>query len=206
MSKKLYYLYKNLQKKHGNTVTSVKWRNKNSQELRFKILTEITKIDKKDRIIDVGSGLGDLLNYIRKKKIYGKYLGLDFLEEFVVYSNKKYSKDKNSNFKVFNILKNKFPKKYDWIILSGLFNDKHKYAKTDMLRVIKKMFKACNKGIIFNSLSKHVDYEDRTLFYTYPEKILLYCIKNLSKKVVLKTDYQLKSGVVPFEYTICVKK
>ena len=75
-----------------------------------------------------------------------------------------------------------------------------------MYRIIKKMFISSKKGIVFNSLSKHVDFEDKTLFYTYPEKILSFCIKKLSKFVVLKTDYQLKKGIIPFEYTICVKK
>ena len=75
-----------------------------------------------------------------------------------------------------------------------------------MLKILTKMFKACRKGIIFNSLSKYVDFEDKTLFYSYPDKIFKFCVKNLSRYVILKTDYQLKKGIIPFEYTICVKK
>ena len=29
-------------------------------------------------------------------------------------------------------------------------------------------------------------------FYSYPDKVLQFCIKNLSKYVILKTNYQLK--------------
>ena len=41
--------------------------------------------------------------------------------------------------------------------------------------MIKKMFKNSRKGIVFNSLSKYVDFENDKLFYTYPDKILKYC-------------------------------
>ena len=54
------------------------------------------------------------------------------------------------------------------------------------------MYKIANKGIAFNSLSKYVDFEDESLYYTYPDKTLKYCIENLSKFTVLKTNYQLK--------------
>ena len=55
-----------------------------------------------------------------------------------------------------------------------------------MIKILKKMFKASKKGIIFNSLSKYVDYEEKSLFYSYPDKIFNFCVKNLSKYVVLK--------------------
>ncbi len=206
MSNKIFKLYKLLQKKHGNSVTSVRWRNKKSQELRFQILSEITHIEVDDKIMDVGSGLGDLIFYLRKKGFKGKYLGIDFIDEFILFSNRRFLKDKNTKFKKLNIINNKLPKRYDWIVLSGVFNDKHKNAKRDMFKIIKKMFSVCKKGIIFNSLSKHVDYEDKTLFYTYPEKVFKYCVSHLSKLVILKTDYELKKNTIPFEYTICVKK
>ena len=75
-----------------------------------------------------------------------------------------------------------------------------------MLKILTKMFKACRKGIIFNSLSKYVDFEDKSLFYSHPDKIFKFCVQNLSKYIILKTDYQLKKGTIPFEYTMCVKK
>ena len=134
------------------------------------------------------------------------YTGLDFLENFVNISSKKYKKDKKAKFLKLNIKSQTIQKKYDWVLLSGTFNDKHKDSKKDMLKILIKMFKSCRKGIVFNSLSKYVDYEDEKLFYTYPDKIFSFCVKKLSKYVILITDYQLKKGVIPFEYTMCVKK
>ena len=67
-----------------------------------------------------------------------------------------------------------------------------------------KMFEASTKGIVFNSLTKYVDYEDNDLFYTYPDKVMKYCLENFSKYIVLKTNYQLKKDTIPFEYSLCV--
>jgi 2-polyprenyl-3-methyl-5-hydroxy-6-metoxy-1,4-benzoquinol methylase len=206
MSKRVYQIYKNLFYKHGDKAASVKARTYQQQNLRFKYLFECAKITSSDSILDVGSGLGNLLSFIRRRKLKSKYTGIDFLEEFIKISKKKHHNDKNSKFFKFNILKQKIKKKYDWVILSGTFNDKYKDSSKDMLRIIFKMFSSCKKGIIFNSLSKNVDYEDKKLFYSHPDKVFDYCIKNLSKYAILKTDYQLKKGVIPFEYTICVKK
>ena len=61
-----------------------------------------------------------------------------------------------------------------------------------MKKTLKKMFNSSKKGIVFNSLSTHVDYKDRNLFYSNPEEILNFCVKNLSKYYVIRSDYQLK--------------
>jgi len=206
MKNKVYKIYKNLYLKYGDSPASVKARTSKQQNLRFKYLLDCADIKSKDTILDVGSGLGNFLEYIRHAKINCNYTGIDFFENFVNISKKKYHKDKNSRFLKFDFLKKEVKKKYDWVILSGMFNDKHKKSNYEMLKILNKMYKVCKKGIVFNSLSKYVDYEDKTLFYSYPDKVFIYCIKNLSKYVMLKTDYQLKKGVIPFEYTMCVRK
>ena len=143
---------------------------------------------------------------MRKNKIKCKYLGVDFLEEFIDVAKKKNKSDSNSKFTKLDIHKQKFPKNYDWLILSGLFNDKDKNSEKSMIKIITKMFRASRKGIVFNSLSKYVDYEDKKLFYSNPNKIFDYCAKNLSKYLILKTNYQLKKNTIPFEYTMAVFK
>lgn len=54
------------------------------------------------------------------------------------------------------------------------------------------MFKSSKKITVFNSLSTHVDYKDKNLFYSCPEEILNFCVKNLSKYFIIRSDYQLK--------------
>ena len=119
---------------------------------------------------------------------------------------KKYKNIKKVKFKKLDFEAKQIPKNYDWIFLSGSFNDKKKNSKQMMFKTLKKMYLACKKGIVFNSLSKHVDYEDSKLFYSSPEDVLKFSTKNLSKFYVLRSDYRLKKNTIPFEYSMCIKK
>tara|TARA_B100000795_G_scaffold65500_1_gene44576 strand:+ start:36265 stop:36885 length:621 start_codon:yes stop_codon:yes gene_type:complete len=205
MKNKIFSLYKDLYKKFGVSPNSVKARNVKQQNLRFKHLVNLIEIKKNDKILDIGCGLGDLSYYLKKNKINCNYLGIDFVEEFIYAATTLYGNNKTKFLKL-DINKNKFPKNYDWLILSGIFNDKTKNSEKIMYKIIKKMFLSSKKGIVFNGLTKYVDYEDKELFYSYPDQILKFCIKNLSKYVVLKTNYQLKKNIIPFEYSIAVFK
>ena len=206
MKNKVYNIYKNLYLKFGDSPASVKARTSKQQQLRFEHLVNCANLKSNDSILDVGSGLGNFLFYLRKKKLKCNYTGIDFYEQFIEISKKKYKRDKNSQILQLDISRHKVKKKYDWVVLSGTFNDKHRQSYVVMLKILTKMFKACRKGIIFNSLSKYVDFEDKSLFYSHPDKIFKFCVQNLSKYIILKTDYQLKKGTIPFEYTMCVKK
>jgi SAM-dependent methyltransferase len=205
MKNKIFYLYKNLYKKFGVSPSSVKARDRKQQYLRFKHLVSLINIKENDKVLDVGCGLGDLSNYLKVNKIYCEYLGIDFIKEFIQEASKLHS-NKRTKFRKLDIYKKKFPKNYDWLILSGLFNDKTKNSEVFMYKIIKKMYLSCKKGIVFNGLNKYVDYEDKELFYNYPDKVFKYCINNLSKYIVLKTNYQLKKNTIPFEFTIAVFK
>ena len=68
------------------------------------------------------------------------------------------------------------------------------------------MYSSCNKGIVFNAMTDRVDYKDPSLFYLSPEKVLNYIIKNISKKVFYRSDYQTKKNTIPYEFTVCIRK
>lgn len=205
MKDKIYKLYNKLFDNYGNSPNAVKARDSKQQYLRFKELVDIICLKNNDKILDVGCGLGDLSEYLRERKFKVEYLGVDFVDGFINSARKHYG-DSKTKFLRLDIKNQDFPKKYDWLILSGLFNDRKKNSNKFMLKIIQKMFRSSKKGIAFNSLSKYVDYEDKSLFYSHPDKITQFCIKNLSKYVVLKTNYQLKKNTIPFEYTIAVFK
>ena len=205
MNDKIFRLYNELYEIYGNSANAVKARNSKQQYLRFRELINLIELKNNDKVLDVGCGLGDLSKYLRERKFNVQYLGVDFVDGFIKTAKKKYENDK-TKFLRLDIKNKNFPKKHDWLILSGLFNDQKKNAGKFMFKIIKKMFKSANKGIVFNGLNKYVDYEDKYLFYSYPDKVLQFCIKNLSKYVILKTNYQLKKNTIPFEYTIAVFK
>ena len=94
MKNKIFFLYKDLYKQFGISPSSVKARNSNQQYLRFRHLISLIDIKKKDKVLDVGCGFGDLSCYLKKNKINCSYLGIDFIEEFINAANTLYGNNK----------------------------------------------------------------------------------------------------------------
>lgn len=206
MNNKVQNLYEYLCQKHGASPAAVKARDETQQKLRFINLLRCADIAKTDSFLDMGCGTGSLLHFIRDAGFQGDYIGLDFVDEFISHAKTEFVSDKNATFQTFDIENEKLPASFDWYVLSGVFNDVRDNSEDFMYSTLLKMFESSRKGIIFNSLSKYVDYEDSGLFYSYPDKVFQFCVKNLSKSVVLRTDYQLRENVIPFEYSMAVTK
>ncbi|MCW7466186.1 class I SAM-dependent methyltransferase [Leptospira levettii] len=204
MSNKLREHYRDLYKKYGERVESIQWSTIESQEKRFEILLDV--VAKDNSILDLGSGLGDLYAYSRKRGHVGSYLGLDFVDEFIEASNKKYSAKSDAKFEQFDINKSELPEGYDFILVSGMFNNLMEDNWSFICETLQKMFKVCNSGLAINCLSKYVDYFDDGLYYTDPLQLFDYCKKNISKFVTLRHDYLVKEGSVPFEFTLYLFK
>ncbi len=194
--------YKKLLKSHGFSLAALHWNHRGAQYKRFEILSCIDPQMKS--VVDIGCGLGDMAGYLCKKNYRGQYLGLDFVEEFIDFAKKKFSK--NFNFRVFDVWKENIPTGYDYVVLSGVFNVKTRQSKKFMLQTISKMFKACKKGVAFNVMSTYVDYQDKLLYYSNPLEIFDYCKKYLTRRVVLRHDYVVKKGAFPYEYTMYLYK
>ena len=197
--------YKQLFLKHGIDPKSVQWSDSTTQMNRFRILSEID--DNLKSIIDVGCGLGDFFTYLKKeKKFSGMYLGLDYLPEFVDACKDQFRSENNSAFQLFDLTRDEFPSDYNYITLSGVFNNKVEQNEQFMYQSIEKMFKAALKGVSFNALSTYVDYEDEGLYYSDPLAVFDFCKRNITRKVTLRHDYLVKEGSIPFEYTIYLYK
>ncbi len=189
---------------HGPTPAAVQHISQASQYKRFEILSDIDQ--SMTSVVDVGCGLGDMCDFLLNDGYTGQYLGLDFLDEFIELANKTYAKYPNFKFQTFDLWHDSMPKKYDYMLLSGVFNNKFADNRKFMRQSIDKMFAASRKGIAFNAISTYVDYQADNLYYSDPLEVFDYCKKNLTRRVVLKHDYVLKKGSIPFEYTIYLYK
>ncbi|MCX8080341.1 MAG: class I SAM-dependent methyltransferase [Bacteroidia bacterium] len=193
--------YRELFKKHGASPHAVQYSDRKSQYRRFEILCEIDK--NITSVTDFGCGLADLFVYLRESKNFqGKYLGLDFVPEFIDYNKKHFAQYANASFLQFDINKDTLNIKNDYVILSGVFNNKSDNNEEFMFSTIKKMYDACLKGVAFNAMSTYVDYFDENLFYIDPLKVFDFCKKNITSKVTLRHDYLVKENSIPFEFCI----
>ena len=192
--------YRETFKKYGDTPEGVDWNDLFTQNLRFKQIVDELKSVKSFTVLDVGCGTGALFGFMRDElKGYNfQYTGIDYVAEMTDEASKKYSNFKNAKFQ--NTDLDSITEKYDFVVSSGIFNvklsvDSEKWFE-NMKCTLKAMFEHCTKGIIFNVLTKYVDFTDDKLYYSDPLLVFEYFQENCSRFIKLNHSYPL------YEYTI----
>ena len=194
--------YEETLQRYGSTPRGVDWNGEASQDLRFKILTEIGDLNGA-RIHDVGCGLGHLAEYLQKRGVDVDYVGTDISGPMIENTRERLPR---CEIHTADILAAPNPEwmKADYLMASGLF-----YVKSDaperawqrfVEAMVVRMFQLAGKGIAFNMLTSHVDYEESHLFYSSPSRMLDFCLNRLGRHVVIRHDYPL------YEYTVYAYK
>ena len=98
MDENIQSLYQNLYNTYGISPEAVKARDSSQQEMRFTHLLSVSELKKDDSVLDVGCGSGEFLKYLRGLNYNGEYCGIDFVEDFITYGNKKFKNDSNVSF------------------------------------------------------------------------------------------------------------
>ena len=199
--RKLTKHYNNLFLTHKNSHNTAQQSSRKTQEKRMSILIKDLEFKKKSTVLDFGCGTGHLYNVLSKNGFKGKYLGIDISDKIIEFSNKKFRNNKNVNFLNLDILNSKkFIGKYDYILVNGTFNNLAKNNWDFMKDCLKILFKKTKVMLAFNNLSYYVDYFDKGLYYVRPEEVFKFCKLNLSDAVSIRNDYQIKKGILPFEF------
>ncbi len=148
-------------KKYGLSAQGVNWNSKESQEIRFEIITEILGKDiKKSEIVDAGCGFGELYAYWVNRGIYPKrYVGVDCVENSIVVAKERFA---NLSFTCRDILRDELPLA-DWYVASGSLNI---LSSFDTWLFLETILKNSKKGIVFNILqgyakSKNFNYQSK---------------------------------------------
>jgi len=195
--------YQGLLEKFGPDYRAVQWSSAESQQARFAVLSEY--IGSAASVVDVGSGLGDLLSSLRQSGYTGHYRGLDLLPEFVEHAGQRHRLDAKARFELFDALSEEVPKA-DVVVASGLFNNRMQDNWGFLVSVLQNMFNAANRAVVFNAMSSYVDYEDPHLYYVDPLRVFDHAKRHLSRRVVLRHDYVVKAGSMPFEFALVILK
>ena len=183
MKKQINY-YEKLRRKFFSKREIVGWGSRNSQEMRFKVLEEILKKYNCKTVLDIGCGRGDLISYLKKKKISIRYTGLDINDKFIDIAKKLNPKN---NFIFADFLK-KDLSNFDVIFISGLFNLKMQNHKKWMKLFIDKAIKKTKKILIFNCLSNKAPQRKKKFFYINPKNVISDFMGN-NKKFIIDHSY-----------------
>lgn len=199
--KRLRAHYDSLAKRHGYGPAAVQQSSVESQECRLRRLAEIGGLSSAS-ILDFGCGAAHLLDVlIRDFHFEGAYTGYDLSEELIKLARDRHPQGFFENRDIFS---DGVGGNFDYAFISGVFNNRVSDNLLFIRRTLETLFPAVSKGIAFNLLSRYVDYQDPALYYADPEAIFRYCKETLSPAVTLRHDYEVKAGVVPFEFTVYV--
>lgn len=193
--------YSGLVRAHGDDPRSAQQTDRETQERRMEILTGIGNL-RQAKIFDFGCGTGHLLTFLKSHCQYtGEYVGCDLTEEILRVARNCHPQAK---FIRRDVLADGVGEDVDYALVSGTFNNRIGDNWVFLTTALRSLFANVRQGLAFNLLSIYVDYFDDGLYYADPEAVFRFCKENLSTRVMLRHDYQIKAGVLPYEFTVYV--
>lgn len=185
---------------HGDSFRGVDWGSRESQRLRFSILSEAINntltqpFNFGGTILDVGCGMGHFVDYLKEHSFNGKYKGIDILPDML---DKAKSRHPDQDFECFNIFESQsLPGTFDYVVASGIFFCGDEPSMSEAISIL---FKQTNRVLVFNSLSAWSAEKDNNEFYACPIKTLELCHK-YTPWLTLRHDY------MPNDFTIAMYK
>ncbi len=195
--------YNRLVREHGYAPEAVHFSNWETIERRFDILLEGFPDFRTSRILDFGCGIGHLYGYLERLGFDGEYVGYDIAEGMIELARSRYP---DGRFEHQNLLTDQPEETFDLAFVSGVFNNATDCNRIFMEQSLSVLHDWVNVGVAFNALSRYVHYRDDGLQYYCPTEVFDFCKRELTPRVTLRHDYELKPGVIPFEFTIYLYK
>lgn len=195
--------YGGLVREHGDAPESAQYSDRETQERRMEVLCEIG-VTKHSKVLDFGCGTGQLLSFLQRSIGFeGEYVGYDISPEAIDFAQ---SAHPAGRFEVRNVLENPADETFDFVLVSGVFNNLISDNRGFFEAISTRLMAQAKVGYAFNMLSRFVDYLDDGLYYGDPLQVFRFCKEQLSPLVTLRHDYAVRSGSIPFEFTVYVHR
>lgn len=172
----------------GRDVRTVGWGTLDSQQLRFSVLFGGINFQGA-HIVDLGSGLGDLVPWLRARA--GEdftYQGFDVADRLVADAAARFASDKIS-FRCADIASLDVPA-CDIAVCSGAFSYRPAWTHRSAMRVLGRMSRRSRVAAVANFLTDRVDYQEAKNLHYSPEETLKFAL-SVTPSVVLQTGYGL---------------
>ena len=191
--------YRELYLTHGDSAESAQYTSRDSQERRFAALLGVGDMQGRS-VLDFGCGTGHLASYLAARGIEVSYTGVDLVDELLDAGREKHP---HQRFCHFDEVRHE---RFDFVMISGVFNNKRPDNRRFYRATVRTCFAMTDVGMAFNMMSQYVDYYDPELFYERPEAVFRFAKTSLTPYVALRNDYEVKPGVVPFEFAVYLYK
>ena len=188
---------------HGDSFRGVGWtKSQEETDRRYSVMLEIAEPVPSEgaSLIDFGCGAAHLYEYMlrtgRGRDL--EYIGVDASERFLAIAKSKFPQ--------LHFLRGDgidgLPVHADYVIMNGIFTVRADLTQEEMWdyvrRVLRGVYPSARRGIAFNVMSKHVDWERRDLFHLPTDVLTGFITRELSRHFIIRHDYGL------YEYTTYV--
>ncbi len=181
-------------RQYGRSPKALDW-SEEGQTRRFEVLAEVGDLSGR-RILDLGSGLGDLFGFLSSRFPGVNYTGYEWSDVLVGEARKNYP---NATFEIRDVLEEDFSGDFDFVLSSGLHNLETGTNDEDVERLLQKAWKVAGEGVALNMLSIYADRVREGCHKYDPQRVLSAALK-LTRHVVLRHDY------MPHDFTLYLYK
>ncbi|TYQ16198.1 UNVERIFIED_CONTAM: methyltransferase family protein [Acetivibrio alkalicellulosi] len=177
------------------------WESRESQNLRFDVLISNLELENK-KILDVGCGLGNLLEYLQEKNIKAEYTGVDILDSMI--ERVKHKKLKGTFYHMDIFESDYFSEgAFDVVYASGIFNLNLNNNMEFLSYALRRFFYLASSIVVFNLLHEKSPDKEDLYFYYDPKKVL----NMIEEKHTFLKNIRVVEGYLNNDFTvICQKK
>lgn len=196
--------YESCLERHGDGHLGVDWPRSEDAAVRYRVMLDLVRREGDAAavtLLDFGCGAAHLYEHMLATGVRGiDYAGLDLSEKFVSLARGKFPARR---FYCADVLVDDggLPS-FDYVVMNGVFTEKRSLGYEDMRsyfeQVLRRVWAKTRRGLAFNVMSKHVDWEREDLFHLPLDDLASFLTRELSRNFVVRNDYGL------FEYTTYV--
>lgn len=180
------------------------WESQEAQEMRFKTLLEHFDI-RKSVLLDVGSGLGHLAEYIDKRNIDVYYIGIDIMPEMIERAKQKTFKNINPQFMTLDFFKNSdIEDDFDYIYSSGIFNLNLGNNDEFLKNAVKDFLIAARKGVCFNLLDISCKEKYGDKYYYYQKDEVLKIVNDIINQLNIKCSIRIYDEYLSNDFSVFI--
>ena len=179
----------------GRDVRTLGWNSVERQELRFEVLCDGVDLNGR-RVLDVGSGFGDLAPWLAARYTGVEYVGIDIAPSLVAQARIDHPE---LVFHCGDLLNTTLDEPFDWVFASGVLSYKleESHERTDAM--LGKMWSVVREGLAVNFLTSYVNFTRPHNVHHSPERIFSVA-RGLTPWVSMRHDYPL------WEFTIQMRR
>jgi len=182
--------YESVLDRGDNPAAKVGWNAGEGYQLaNFAMLCELDDLVDGASVLDVGCGLGGLLDYFARVGRRVEYVGVDISAKMIEAARERHP---GATFEVRDVLASPPARQFDFVICSGTLNRRIPDHGRWLAEMIARMYELADRALVFNvlnaavSLSLRGQLEDRDEFVRIaPEELLLLC-RRLTPDVTMK--------------------